>query len=49
MFTEFKGGIITMEKTSEQLEGWYNKKMISFYEFITLIDKRIEKIIKDRY
>ena len=43
-------GITTeSEEAFEQLEGWYNKKMISFYEFITLIDKRIEKIIKDRY
>lgn len=43
-------GITTeSEKAFEQLEGWYNKKMISYYEFMTLIDKRIEKIIKDRY
>lgn len=43
-------GITTeSEEAFNQLEGWYNKKMISLYEFITLIDKRIEKIIKDRY
>ena len=43
-------GITTeSEEAFRQLEGWYNKKMISYYEFITLIDKRIEKIIKNRY
>lgn len=43
-------GITTeSEEAFKQLEEWYDKKMISFYEFMTLIDKRIEKIIKDRY
>ena len=40
-------GITTeSERSFEQLEGWYNKKMISLHEFMTLIDKRIEKIIR---
>lgn len=43
------GIIRESERSFEQLEGWYNKKMISFHEFMTLIDTRIEKIIKNAY